>query len=86
MPYALTDYRDVLYSPIPTNKIVLISEPHFQANAAEATELAEIYNRTSSVRTFQVEIRNYDTDSYPYTSLSLTAQGELVDVRRLATD
>lgn len=86
MPYALTDYRDVLYSPIPTNKIVLISEPHFQANAAEATELAEIYNRTSSVRTFQGEIRNYDTDSYPYTSLSLTAQGELVDVRRLATD
>lgn len=82
MPHALTDYRDVLYSPLPTKNIVLLSEPHFQANIEAGRQLQEVYDRTSSVRTFHGEFQLYDTNSYPYSSLSLTAQGEFIDVRR----
>ena len=81
-PYALTDYRDALYSPLPTDDIVLVSEPHFQANIREGLQLQEMYNRTSSIRTFPGQIQNYDVHSYPYSSLSVTGQGELIDIRR----
>jgi 4-amino-4-deoxy-L-arabinose transferase-like glycosyltransferase len=82
MPYALTDYRDAIYSPLPTNRIILISDPHFQANFNEARQLQELHERTSTVQTFYGDVKRYDTDSYPYTSLSLCAQGELVDIRQ----
>ena len=81
-PNALTDYRDALYSPLPTDDVVLVSEPHFQANIREGMQLEKMYDRTSSVRVFYGQIRNYDVHSYPYSSLSVTGQGELIDVRQ----
>jgi 4-amino-4-deoxy-L-arabinose transferase-like glycosyltransferase len=82
MPYALSDYRDAIYSPLPTQSLILVSDPHFRANVNDERELQAIHNRTSSVQTFHGDIRHYDTDSYPYTSLSLTAQGETVEIRK----
>jgi hypothetical protein len=81
MPYALTDYREVLYSPIPTNRIALISDPHFQANMHEGRPLEAVYDRTSVVQRFSGTVHRYDTNTYPYSSLALTAQGENVEVR-----
>ena len=80
-PNALIDYREALYSPLPTDDLVLISDPHFQANIREGPQLQEVYDKTSSVRMFHGQIRNYDVSSYPYSSLSITGQGELIDVR-----
>jgi hypothetical protein len=81
MPYALTDYREVLYSPIPTNRISLISDPHFQANMHEGRPLEAVYDRTSVVQRFNGTVHRYDINTYPYSSLALTAQGEYVEVR-----
>jgi len=81
-PHALGDYRDVLYVPLPISNVVLISEPHFQASMGDEPKLEELYNRTSSIRVFHGQIQNYDVDSYPYSSLSVTGQGELIDIRQ----
>lgn len=84
-PNALIDYREALYSPLPTDDLVLISDPHFQANIREGPQLQEMYDKTSSVRMFHGQIQNYDVNSYPYSSLSVTGQGELIDVRQYST-
>jgi 4-amino-4-deoxy-L-arabinose transferase-like glycosyltransferase len=82
MPYAMGDYREVLYSPIPRDNIVLVSEPHFRGSVEGEPRFQTLLNRTSSVQVFRGEVSSYDTTSYPYTSLSTTGQGELIDVRK----
>ncbi|MGI0025249.1 MAG: glycosyltransferase family 39 protein, partial [Nitrososphaera sp.] len=70
MPYAMNDYRDVLYSDIPTDKIVLVSEPHLLASIHEA-RLKVVYDDTASVRVFYSNVRSYNTSVYPYTNMML---------------
>ncbi|MGI0015622.1 MAG: hypothetical protein ACREBU_19575, partial [Nitrososphaera sp.] len=81
MPYAMNDYRDVLYSDIPTEKIVLVSEPHLLASIHEA-RLKVVYDDTASVRVFYSNVRSYNTSVYPYTNMMLNDQGSIVEVRQ----
>ncbi len=81
MPYAMNDYRDVLYSTIPTDKVVLISEPHLQGSIREM-QIRQAYDSTTSVRTFYGNARNYDVHLYPFTSMALNDQGNVIDVRQ----
>lgn len=81
MPYAMNDYRDVLYSTIKTAKVVLVSEPHLQGSINE-TQIGQAYDSTASVRTFYGSSRNYDVSIYPYTSMALNNQGDAIDVRQ----
>jgi hypothetical protein len=74
MPYALNDYRDVLYSAIPTDKVVLVSEPHLQGSISEV-QIRQAYGSTTSVRTFYGNSRNYHIGLYPYTRMMLNNQG-----------
>ena len=80
MPYALNDYRDILFSEIPTDKVVLVSDLHFRGSLHEA-RIEELYNSTTSVRTFYGNANNYDAYSYPYTSLQMNYQGNTIDLR-----
>ncbi|OLC85659.1 MAG: hypothetical protein AUJ08_02485 [Thaumarchaeota archaeon 13_1_40CM_3_50_5] len=81
MPHVMNDYRDVLHSTIPTDRIVLISEPHLRGSINEP-EIGQVYNSTISVKTFYGNARSYDEKSYPYTSLTLNYQGNDIDVRQ----
>jgi hypothetical protein len=81
MPYALNDYREVLYYPVPTDKVVLISDLHLQGSIHEE-EIREVLDSTTSVRIFHGNATNYDANSYPYTSLRLNYQGNIIDVRQ----
>ncbi|WP_158385265.1 ArnT family glycosyltransferase [Candidatus Nitrososphaera evergladensis] len=81
MPYAMNDYRDVLYSEINTDKVVLVSEPHLQGSIGEP-QIRQAYDSTASVRTFYGNSRNYDVGLYPYTSMALNNQGDFIDVRQ----
>ncbi len=81
VPHAMNDYRDVMYSAIPTDKVVLISDPHFRGSINEAP-IVQTYNSTTSVRTFYGNARSYDPDLYPYTSMTLNYQGNDIDVRQ----
>jgi hypothetical protein len=82
MPYAMGDYRDALYSHVPDENVILVSDPHFLANIEGEPRLQALLNSTSSVRVFHGHVDSYDTTAYPYTSLSTTAQGDLIDVRK----
>jgi hypothetical protein len=81
MPHALNDYRDVLYYTIPTDKVVLVSEPHLQSSINEV-QIRQAYDSTTSVRTFYGNAEDYDTRLYPFTSMVLNNQGNVVDVRQ----
>lgn len=81
MPYAMNDYRDVLFFEVQTEKVVLVSDLHFRGSFKEE-RISEIYNGTASVRTFSSNAQNYDTGSYPYGSMQLNYQGIDVDVRQ----
>jgi hypothetical protein len=80
LPFALNDYRDVLYSPLPSDKFVLVSDYHLQGSIKEP-KIGEAYNSTASVKTFYGNAEKYG-QSYPYTSLPLNYQGNAIDVRQ----
>jgi len=80
LPYALNDYRDVLYSPVPSDHVVLVSDAHLRGSINEP-RIGEVYNRTSNVRTFYGDAENYGS-RYPYTSMPLNYQGNLIDIRQ----
>jgi hypothetical protein len=80
LPYALDDYRDVLYSPIQTDKVVIVSDAHLQGSIKEP-KIGEVYNSTTTARTFYGNAEKYGL-SYPYTSMPLNYQGNVVDVRQ----
>lgn len=81
MPYAMNDYRDLLYFRIQTEKVVVVSDLHFRGSLKEEP-ISAIYNSTASVRTFSGDAQNFDFASYPYSSMPLNYQGVAVDVRQ----
>jgi hypothetical protein len=80
MPHAFSDYRDAIFHQIPTENVVLISEPHFLGSINEP-RLSSLYNNTVSSMTFDGR-QEVDPAYYPYTSLRLTGAGNNIDVRR----
>jgi 4-amino-4-deoxy-L-arabinose transferase-like glycosyltransferase len=80
LPYALNDYRDILYFAIPSDKVVLVSDAHLQGSIGEP-RIREVYNSTTSAKVFYGNATKYG-QSYPYTSMPLNYQGNVIDVRQ----
>jgi 4-amino-4-deoxy-L-arabinose transferase-like glycosyltransferase len=79
--HALVDYRELLFSPIMTEKMLLISDRHFQSNIGAGVQLQQAYNQTSNIAVFEGEVGRYDIDLYPYTSMRANYEGSLIEVR-----
>jgi hypothetical protein len=88
-----SDYRDLLYNPIRTDNILLIADPHFMWNINAGRQLEIAYNSTKTIRSFvkssssdKVVVGSYDENHYPYTSLSVNAERNRIDIRAGPTD
>lgn len=79
--HGLTDYRDLLFHPVETEKMVLISDQHFQYNINSGRQLQDAYDNTESAATFEGKVFNYDLSLYPYTSMAANYEGSRVEVR-----
>lgn len=76
-----TDYRDLLFCSIPTDKILLIADPHFKSNINAGMQLQQAYDNSILVKRFQGGVVNYDTTKYPYTNMFASYDGSEIEIR-----
>lgn len=79
--HSLTDYRDLLFQPVETEKMLIIADQHFQYNIGAGRQLQDAYDSTESVAEFEGKVFNYDLSLYPYTSMAGNYEGSRVEVR-----
>jgi hypothetical protein len=79
--YVFADYRDLLFHPVETDKMLLISDRHFQSNIGAGVELQQAYNGTANIAVFEGGALRYDSSQYPYTSIYANYEGSVIEVR-----
>jgi 4-amino-4-deoxy-L-arabinose transferase-like glycosyltransferase len=79
--HSFNDYRDLLFYPVETDKMLLVSDQHFRFNIGAGKQLQEAYDNTESIATFRGNVTNYDLWRYPYTSMSANYEGSTVEIR-----
>ena len=79
--HVFSDYRDLLYLPVQTKKIILIADPHFKSNIGSGGELRDKYENTRIIKTFKGDVFNFDLRKYPYTSMVKNYEGSIIEVR-----
>lgn len=79
--YSFTDYRDLLFYPVETERMLLISDQHFQYNIGSGEQLQDAYDNTESIATFEGRVISYDLSIYPYSSMAANYEGSVVEVR-----
>jgi hypothetical protein len=83
--HVLSDYRDMLYSPVDTAKssVLLIDDPRFVLDIGneDSSLLHELYGNTSTIAIFKGKVTNFDLGLYPYTSMIENYEGSEVKVR-----
>lgn len=76
-----TDYRDLLFYPIQTEKVLLISDPHFRSNIKSGEELQTAFERTTDIEKFTGGVLDYDPTKYPYTNMYVNYDGSEIEIR-----
>jgi hypothetical protein len=79
--HVFSDYRDLLFYPIQTKKVLLIADHHFKSNMGAGEQLQMIYNNTTIIATFKGGVLDYDLGKYPYTSMVPNYEGSIVEIR-----
>lgn len=79
--YGFADYRDMLFLPVETEKLLLISDNHFQSNVGAGQQLQDAYDSTATVAEFGGNLAGYDLASYPYSNLIANYEGDRVEIR-----
>src|SRR5215203_62324 len=83
--HVLSDYRDMLYSPVDTakSKVLLIDDPRFMLDIGNEDNqlLHELYSNTSTIATFKGKVTNFDLGLFPYTSMVENYEGSEVKIR-----
>jgi hypothetical protein len=74
-----TDYRDLIFIDVKTEKLLLAADSHFMSNKDSDPKLAEAYESTHEVATFENPRENPGV--YPFTSLILNGEGSRVEIR-----
>lgn len=77
----LSDYRAILFHPIPTDKVLLIADHHFMANINAGKQLQDIYNNTRLIKEFKGGVLKYDLRKYPFTNMAASYDGGEIEIR-----
>jgi hypothetical protein len=81
----LSDYRDMLYSPVNTSKndILLIDDPRFKLDLGnENSQLVQnLTSGTNTIATFKGNVTNFDLGLYPYTSMIENYEGSDISIK-----
>jgi hypothetical protein len=79
--HSFLDYRDLLFYPVETDKLLLVSDHHFQSNLGAGEQLEDAYNNTENVAVFKGNVVTYDLGKYPYTNMLSNYEGDEIEVR-----
>jgi hypothetical protein len=79
--HVLSDYRDVLYTPIPTGRVLLVDDPRFKLDLAKEKEQLILYDDTHIIASFKGDVGTIDWRKYPYASMMENYEGHQVDIR-----
>lgn len=79
--HAFIDYRVLLFYPVETKEMLLVSDRHFQSNIGAGSQLRDLYDNTTTIATFTGNVYNYDLRQYPYTSMKLNYEGSKIEIR-----
>lgn len=77
----LSDYRDLLFCPLPNENIILVASPGFHAHLNAGRELSIVYGNTTTIKKFSSNVFSYDTKWYPFTNLWENFDGSIIDIR-----
>ena len=77
----LSDYRDLLFCPLPNENIILVASPGFHAHLNAGTELPIVYGNTTTIKKFSSNVFSYDNKWYPFTNLWENFDGSIIDIR-----
>jgi dolichyl-phosphate-mannose-protein mannosyltransferase len=77
----LQDYRDLLFLPIETKNLLLVADKDFHYNINAGKQLVDAYNSSKPIAVFRQNSYNYDTGSYPYTSMNVNYGGLNIEIR-----
>jgi hypothetical protein len=80
-PYVFLDYRDLLFYPLPTEKVLLISDSHFKGDIGAGEQLRATYDNTTTIKKFDGGVLNYDIQKYPYTNMQVNYEGGEIEMR-----
>ncbi|MDE1724528.1 MAG: glycosyltransferase family 39 protein [Thaumarchaeota archaeon] len=76
-----SDYSYVLFDKIKTSKVLLVADPHFLIDIPRGKQLAQVYNDSKTIATFNEDVSMYNTNGYPYSSVRLNLDGMHIEVR-----
>jgi 4-amino-4-deoxy-L-arabinose transferase-like glycosyltransferase len=79
--HSFTDYRDLLYFPVETEKLLLVSDHHLRYDLGAGQQLQDAFNNTKVIATFHGNVGKYDLGLYPYTSMAANYEGDEVEIR-----
>jgi 4-amino-4-deoxy-L-arabinose transferase-like glycosyltransferase len=79
--YVFADYRDLLFHPVETDKMLLISDRHFQSNIGAGSQLQQAYDSTANIAVFEGGALRFDSSQYPFTSIYANYEGSVIEVR-----
>lgn len=77
----LSDYRDLLFFPISTDKVLLVYDLHFKANINDGKQLQDIYNKTTTIKQFRGGVLDEDLGRYPFTNMVANYEGSEIEIR-----
>ena len=79
--HSLTDYRDLLFYPVETQNMLLVSDQHFQYNIGSGKPLQDAYDKSKSIAEFDGNVFHYDLSLYPYTNMAANYEGSRIEIR-----
>ena len=74
------DYSLILLKPA-TYDFILIADPHFHLDSYRGEMLSQLYNTTSTIKTFSSVKSNYDVYTYPYSSLGYNYDAGTIEIK-----
>ena len=77
----LADYADIFTLPIYTEKIILISDPHFIYDLNRGEKLVDMYHNTTTIAQFSGAVEDVTTNIYPFGSMMFTKEGGIIEIK-----
>lgn len=75
------DYSMILYEQTKTKNILLITDQHFFIDIDRGPQLQALYDNTKTVKSFEGDVLNFNTDMYPYSNMKLNYEGGKIEIR-----
>jgi hypothetical protein len=79
--HTFLDYRDLLFYPVETERLVLVSDRHLETNLDAGHQIREAHEESRVIAKFEGEVSKYDTRIYPFTNLGWNFEGSAIEIK-----